>query len=371
VKRVAIIGCGVVGAAIAYELSLKPEFQVVVLDQNQPAAASTGAALGVLVAIISQKVKGRNWRLRQQSWARFQTLLPELEEKLGQPISCNRHGLLNLCFAAEDLPRWQSLQAIRQRQGFKLELWSPDQVAMACPYLKTDNIAAGIYSPDDWQVNPMELTKALVNAAAQQGVDFQFGQPVVDFAVATSTSAQVKHCIAIKTPDQEIAADYVVLASGLGTTPLTEQLQQPTAIGPVLGQALQLHLDTPLGDPDFQPLVNGDDVHLVPIGHGDYWVGATVEFPSQEATADMELVPDAARLETMLQAATDYCPALAKGTVTRQWFGLRPRPQGQAAPVIKPVEGFSNVWLATGHYRNGVLLAPATALAIKQQLEML
>jgi glycine oxidase len=368
-KRVVIIGCGVVGAAIAYELSLNPTFEVVVLEQAQPAAASTGAALGVLVAIISQKVKGRNWRLRQQSWSRFQTLIPELEAKLGQSIQCNRQGILNLCFGEEDLPRWESLQAIRQRQGFSLEIWSPEQVAAACPHLRTDHVAAGIYSPQDFQVNPTELTQALVKAAAQNGVEFHFGQPVVDFAVAGED--EEPHCTALKTLNEKFQADYVVLASGLGTTPLTEHLQQPIAIGPVLGQALQLHLEAPLGNPDFQPLVNGDDVHLVPIGNGDYWVGATVEFPPETTATEVELVPEAERLEGVLQAAIAYCPALAEGTITRQWFGLRPRPQGQGAPVIKPVQGYSNVWLATGHYRNGVLLAPATALLIREQLEAL
>ncbi|HSM82317.1 MAG TPA: FAD-dependent oxidoreductase, partial [Nodosilinea sp.] len=134
-------------------------------------------------------------------------------------------------------------------------------------------------------------------------------------------------------------------------------------------QALRLHLDHPLGHPDFQPVVNGHDIHLVPLGEGDYWVGATVEFPPEISPAEaLALQPEPEGLEALLAKATAYCPALAKGTVTERWTGLRPRPQGQAAPVIQPLAGHSNVWLATGHYRNGVLLAPATALAICEAL---
>jgi glycine oxidase len=71
--RIVVIGCGVVGAAIAYELSRIPQFEITVLDQQPPAQAATGAALGVLMGIISQKTKGRAWHLRQTSIRRYAT----------------------------------------------------------------------------------------------------------------------------------------------------------------------------------------------------------------------------------------------------------------------------------------------------------
>ncbi|MEO0868184.1 MAG: FAD-binding oxidoreductase, partial [Cyanobacteria bacterium J06642_11] len=137
---------------------------------------------------------------------------------------------------------------------------------------------------------------------------------------------------------------------------------------PVLGQALELELEQPLGTEDFQPVINGHDVHIVPLGENRYWLGATVEFPpggeAVELPLQVDLVPAAEQLEHMRQVATDYCPALIKARIVRHWSGLRPRPQGQGAPVIKPLEGLENVILATGHYRNGVLLAPATAMTV-------
>ncbi|NJL45326.1 MAG: FAD-binding oxidoreductase [Leptolyngbyaceae cyanobacterium SM2_3_12] len=98
-------------------------------------------------------------------------------------------------------------------------------------------------------------------------------------------------------------------------------------------------------------------------------MGATVEFPPDSNLANsLTLQPEAERLQAVLEGAIAYCPALAQGEITERWFGLRPRPQGQAAPVIQPLLGYSNIWLATGHYRNGVLLAPATALAMVEHL---
>jgi glycine oxidase len=365
--RIAIVGCGIVGAAIAYELSLNPEFEVLVFDAKTPGKASTSAALGILVAVISQKVKGRNWTLREQSLQRYQTLIPELEATTGQTIDRNTEGLLDLCFEVENLPRWESLQAIRRDQGYDLTIWSPDQVAQTCPHVSTGSLAAGIFSPQDFQVNPASLTSALVEAATLNGVQCYFEQPVIDFEAPTTSDGHP--CRAIITPHNIVEVDGVVLASGLGTTSLTHKLSQPTAIGPVLGQGLELQLDHPLGNPGFQPVLNGEDIHVVPLGKGRYWVGATVEFPPDTTVEEVtDLKPEAKRLDEMLQQAIAFCPGLAQGTLVRTWFGLRPRPQGQAAPVIKAVEGYGNIWLATGHYRNGVLLAPATALKVKHML---
>jgi glycine/D-amino acid oxidase-like deaminating enzyme len=150
------------------------------------------------------------------------------------------------------------------------------------------------------------------------------------------------------------------VSSGLGSTPLLAQLEQPVAIKPVLGQALLLQLPQHLGNLDFQPVITGDDVHIVPVGAGKYWVGATVEFPN----AAGEVVAEAELLEKVRQEALTFCPALAQAKILRSWYGLRPRPDGRPAPIIEKLPGYHNIMLATGHYRNGVLLAPATAQAV-------
>ncbi|QQE66899.1 hypothetical protein GFS31_36030 [Leptolyngbya sp. BL0902] len=367
-NRVVIVGCGVIGATIAYELSQSPDLHITVIDAHAPASGSTGAALGVAMAVISQKAKGRNWRLREQSLRRYPTLLAELEAATGQLIQRNQ-GILKICFDIEDLPRWQSLQAIRQAQGYSLELWTPEQILERCPYLDVSRAVVGVYSPQDIQVNPTELTQALVTAARQRGVSFQFGEAVIGFETATSGATTI--CTGVQTAGQTFPTDRVIVAAGLGSTPLTASLPQPTVLGPVLGQGLRLHLAQPLGNPSSPLVINGNDIHLVPLGGGDYWIGATVEFPAHPddpaaAIADfLSHPPDPSLLDEVLQGAIAYCPALAQGTITDRWFGLRPRPQGQAAPVLKPLEGCANGMLATGHYRNGVLLAPATALAVR------
>jgi glycine oxidase len=94
-KKIVIIGGGIIGATIAYELSLNPSFDLTLLEQeNTSAFHSTGAALGVLMGFISQKTKGRGWKLRQESLTRYETLIPELERlTVKKFISINRESL--------------------------------------------------------------------------------------------------------------------------------------------------------------------------------------------------------------------------------------------------------------------------------------
>lgn len=101
-NQVVIIGCGLVGAAIAYELSAIADLKITVLDRQLPAQGSTGAALGVLMGAISQKKKGRAWALREHSLRTYETWVPELEQMTGQSIPFNRDGLVCLTFDDED-----------------------------------------------------------------------------------------------------------------------------------------------------------------------------------------------------------------------------------------------------------------------------
>ena len=365
-SNVVIVGCGVVGAAIAYELSHVDGLTITVIDRQQPAQAATGAALGVLMGAISQKTKGNNLRMRLLGIERYNDWMPQLEALTSQSILFNRQGILRLCFEGETLDGWRKLAEVRRSQGLRLELLDRAQLAADYPQINLERVMAAIYSPDDRQVDPTALTQALVTAAAQNGVTFQFGTAVVavepyDRSIQPSETT-LQQCQQLETTDGTLAIDWLVIAAGLGSTPLTTMLQQPVDIRPVLGQAIHVRLPKPLGISPLQPVITGDDVHLVPLGQGDYWIGATVEF------SDAASLPTAnvAMLNTMMQQAIALCPELKSGTVIRSWSGLRPRPEGRPAPIVERLPGYCNVLLATGHYRNGVLLAPATAEKIRQ-----
>ncbi|MGF1491438.1 MAG: NAD(P)/FAD-dependent oxidoreductase [Microcoleaceae cyanobacterium] len=358
--RIAIVGCGVVGAAIAYELSRIDCLSLIVFDQQSPAQASTGAALGILVGIISQKTKGRAWELRQRSIRRYHTLIPELESILGQSIPGNRHGLLDLQFAGANLQVWQNLIEIRREQGWCLELLDPEQVQARYPKINCEGVTGAVYSPQDQQIEPIALTLALVEAARKNGVNFQFGTTVQP--IASKDHWQSPHVLkGLQTSRGNWPVDAVILASGLGTSAVSHTAPR---MQPVLGQAMRLRLNTTL-DPNL-PVVSGEDVHIVPLNSHECWIGATVEFSTGEDLEEVTADPE--RMTTVQEQAIQMYPDLAHAEMVDYWSGLRPRPVGQSAPVIEPLPGFSNILLATGHYRNGVLLAPATAEIVRDRL---
>ncbi len=351
--RVAIIGCGIVGASIAFELSQFPELKVTVFDKQPPAQGSTGAALGVLMGVISHKTKGRNWQLRETSLQRYETLIPELEALTGRKIPFNKQGILMLCSEGEDLSKWEKLIATRESQGWQLELWDRERVRELCPHLcLNDKIIAAIYSPQDRQVDPTALTLALVDAAKLKGVNFEFGVEVQGITELNYQASQIqlpssiavnKSCGTGILPVAE-NFDRLIVCAGLGSAAVTASLNQLVDIRPVLGQALHLLTPNPVGNPDFTPVITCDDVHIVPVGNQEFWVGATLEFSENggeiEANADM--------LEQVRARAIALCPALAFASIIRKWSGLRPRPEGRAAPIIGTLPGNDRVFIASG-----------------------
>lgn len=365
--RIGIIGCGVVGAAIAFELSQLHD--VTVWDmRSQHQWGATGAALGVLGAALSLKLKGKHLQLRLDSLKLFETLIPKLEALTGVPMPHNRQGILQLCFDEQELHRWFKTQDVRAKQGFQLEIWNRDQLLQAHPHLQSAHLAdteqpvvGAIYSPQDRQIDPVAFTQVLIKAAQINGAEIRYQTPVNHFRTSgLDPSQQVTH-VCTDTADHPV--DWLIVSAGLGSMPLTTTLKQTVPIYPVLGQAL--HLQRPQTLSRSMPVVNGNQIHIVPTSPTEIWVGATVEFPA-EIGAD--IAPDPDQLQALHRQAIALDASLAEATVLRTWSGLRPRPHERPAPIIETLPGYSNIVLASGHYRNGVLLAPITAQKVRQLL---
>jgi glycine oxidase len=357
-QQITIIGCGIVGATIAYELSRLGRYEIVVYDAARPAQAATGAALGVLMGIISHKVKGRAWKWRDESIRYYYETIPALERVTGLNIPHNTQGIVKLLAPEDDRGKWQQLVAIRQQQQWQLELWDTARISDRLPQIAPQFSSNAVYSLQDLQVDPIALTTALVAAAQLNGVKFQF-----DRSIAAIGADSAGYCEILATDRSSFHSDWTIVTAGVGATQLLAPLAS-IAINPVLGQAIHFRLPQRLGHPDFQPVVTHADVHIVPAGGNDYWVGATVEFP-----IDGVVAAQTEALERLQRVAIGFCPDLAHGEIIRTWTGLRPRPHERPAPVIDRLGANGRVLVATGHYRNGILLAPATAREVDELMQ--
>ena len=333
-----IIGCGAIGASIAYKLSQSASLQVTVLEANSQAGkGATGASLGVLMAACSQKATGDLVTLRLASLRLYEQLIPQLESQTGLSIP-NCAGILCLSQKIGSEPKWQSLIGKRQQQGFDLRFFDRDHVRSNYPFLSAQS---ALYSPSDRALQPSMLVQALVKAATLNGAKFIYDHPVDRLADIPN-------------------ADKIVITAGLGSDRLRQSLslepdQPSNLLAPVGGQAILAELpDLSLNSVIHAEAANGEDINIVPLGFDRYWIGATVEF-------EPDTLPRNSNISLLLDKAIEFCPAFAQAEIIETWAGYRPRPVDRRSPILGFLPSHPNISIATGHYRNGVLMAPITA----------
>lgn len=330
---VTIIGCGVVGAMLAYELRSTGLDVEVVEANSRPAMVSTGAALGVLMAACSSKAKGDLVDLRLKSLSKYDRLIADLRQQTNLSILYNRKGILNLYRSQAAETKSRSLIEIRKEQGFELQWLEGIDISQRFPHWQADG---GLFSPCDRAVHPTQLVNALVAAASLDGVKFYWNTPIKSL--------------------QDISSDRIVITAGMGANKLlTEALGKSNLLQPVGGQALLVECpDLNLSEVVHFENEDGSDVNVVPLGNDLYWLGATVEF-------EYDQLPSVANEKLLLDQAIAWCPLFKDAKVLETWAGDRPRPQGARAPILGFVPEYPHILIATGHYRNGVLMAPVTA----------
>ncbi|MCP9808141.1 FAD-binding oxidoreductase [Cyanobium sp. HWJ4-Hawea] len=347
-QSVLVVGAGMVGLSIAWWLQLQGH-RVELID---PQPAASPAALGVLMAQVFHRSSGRGWRLRQRSLELWNQWLPLLADQ-GHPIHW-RPGLLLLAASPEERSRQERLAAERQGQGLPLTLWNQDQLAQLQPQLPPGGSGA-IHSAADGQLDPAQALRAFRLDGERLGMATH-----QDRVVILRRGGAGQRWRAEGQSGRSWQADWCVVSAAVASSALLEPLGYQLPMEPVLGQALELELQEEPGW-NWPGAVLWQGINLVPrpdLGGGRrLWLGATLE-PGELAA------PEA--LSQLRQLNGNAPPWLEKAQVVRQWQGHRPHPIGQPAPLLQKLE--DGLILASGHYRNGVLLAPATAEWVAGQI---
>jgi glycine/D-amino acid oxidase-like deaminating enzyme len=170
---------------------------------------------------------------------------------------------------------------------------------------------------------------------------------------------------------EDISSDRIIVTAGLGSNALLAPILQnrnQDLLQPVGGQALRLKIP----NLNLHHVIHAEkssedgadansDINIVPLGNDQYWLGATVEF-------EYEQLPREANISFLLDQAIAWCPTFANAEVLETWAGDRPRPDGVQAPVLGFAPNHPHILIATGHYRNGVMMAPITAKITKDLL---
>ncbi len=349
-----VVGGGLVGLSVAWQLLQRGHPVALVdpqLEQADPAHCGSAAALGVLMAQVFHRASGRGWRLRQRSHALWPQWVAALEAR-GHRLP-RRRGLLLLAATAEELERQRKLVEHRRQLGFHLEIWEPKRLAKLVPAVPAAALG-GLFSPEDGQLDPGPLLEALWHECRRLGLQAHRDRAT---RLERSGSTWLVHTGS----DQCHRAAWLVVSAGVHSGSLLQGLGHQLPMEPVLGQALELELATAQAW-TWPGVTVWKGLNVVPrpdlSGGRRLWLGATLEPGDQaSAAARAELRSwGPSPVEAPVAHELDW---LTSARVVRHWQGLRCRPVGRPAPILEQLE--PGLLVVGGHYRNGVLLAPASA----------
>ncbi|HEY8369121.1 MAG TPA: glycine oxidase ThiO [Thermodesulfobacteriota bacterium] len=339
---VVIAGAGIIGSALALELADAGR-RVTVVDRAEPGAGASSAAAGMLVPQGETAAAGPFLDLARASLPLFEPLAARLRDRTGVDVELRQPGLLRVALDEGEAAHLAETAARRRADGDDARWLDAAEARRLEPAL-SPRVLGALHDPTPWQVDNERLTRALADLARDRGVEFRLG------AAVTGLSREGERVTGLETEAGPLPAGVTVLAAGAWSARLAATLGLVVPVRPVKGQMIETRL--PVGR--LHALVWTADAYLVPRAAGRVLVGATVE----EAGFDTRVTLGA--VASLARAACDGVPALADAGVVRAWAGLRPgTPDG--LPILGAVPGLSGLVLATGHFRNGILLAPITA----------
>jgi glycine oxidase len=355
-----VVGGGVIGLGIAWRAALAG-MAVTVVDQA-PGRGASWAAAGMLAPVTEVHYGERPLlSLNLAAAARWPAFAAEVEEASGLPVGYRPGGTLAVARDADDNAALEDLYQFQLRCGLEVERLRSRECRQLEPGL-APSIRGGILAAGDHQVDNRALVEALLVACRRAGVRMVTGR-VAELAVQADRVSGVILASGGPVPSradgETLAAGVVVLAAGCwsgGLRGLAAEVLPP--VRPVKGQLL--YLRGPADQPLCSRNVRGLEVYVVPRTDGRVVVGATIEEQGFDTTATAGAVSD------LLRAALELLPDVAELELAETVVGLRPGSPDNA-PMLGPA-GPDGLVVATGHYRNGILLTPVTADAIAELL---
>lgn len=347
---VIIVGGGLIGGSIAFELASE-KLRAAVLDRQEPGREASWAAAGMLSPGPDSPESSALVPLGVESMRLYPEFIAAVEGASGKSTDFTRNGTFEVFRGPEAEIARNKMVAEFHRVGLAAEAMSANEARKHEPSLGPQARAVA-WLPDEATVDPRLLLEAVFAAATHRGAEIR-ANCAVDALLYESGA-----CTGVIADGQKIAAKQVVIAAGSFCGTIADaahelaphpQLRQYAPVHPVRGQMLALRS----ASVQLKKVLRSRHGYLVPRRDGRIIAGSTLE----DAGFVKQVTPQGVR--QILDAALELAPALADAKIFEEWSGLRP-----GTPDLLPIIGRTDIaglWLATGHYRNGILLAPATA----------
>lgn len=338
-----VVGAGIVGCAIAYELARRGA-SVQIVDERSAGMGATQASAGILAPYIEAEADSAFLKLTVRGLNQYDQFMAQVVADSAMAVSYHRTGTLEVATDEAEMHALRNLAARLEAQGVTLGLFDQNAVRAEEPNL-ADDVVGGLVVPAHGFVGVAEMTRALAAAARRHGAQVIEGSRVRRIQPVDGGD------LLVETARGPLTGNAVVLAAGSWSGRIEiAGVAAAVRVRPVRGQLLQLSWN----GPPIRRVLWSARCYLVPWDDGTLLVGATVEDAGFDERATVAGVRD------LLEAACDLVPHAWTASFLGARVGLRPA-SGDGLPMIGGSQVVPNLMYATGHYRNGVLLAPLTA----------
>lgn len=345
---VIVVGGGIMGCSVAHRLA-KDDVQVLVLEKSVPGAEASSAAAGILGPSVESFRDAFALQLGRRSRELHAELADEFHALFGVDIGFRRCGVIKLAFDETEQSDICARATALAAHDIHYEQWTREDLLQAEPSCNPEVIGA-LHVAEDAQVEPKKLLSTLARGAEHEGAVFRSGSTVHHIVIDRGRARGVK------VDGEVIEADCIVVAAGSWTTLIPGIRLDSNTIYPVRGQMLATHTRPPI----FRRVVFGAGGYVVTRPDGRVLCGSTEERVGFERGVTL------GGMAEVIETARRIAPALTTAVVRDHWSSFRP-----GTPDGLPLVGETHVerlLLASGHYRNGILLAPLTADLIAREI---
>jgi len=338
---VIVVGGGLMGCSIAYRLA-KDGTRVLVLERSIPGAEASSAAAGILGPTVESFDDALALQLGRRSRELHAELADELDELFGVDVGFRRCGVVKLAFDDEELAELDAQARSLEVHGVRCDRWTPDELRREEPAANPEAVGA-LSVAEDAQVEPRKLLSAVALGAEREGAVFRSGSTV------RAVKVEAGRVRGVELGDETLEAERLVIAAGSWTTLIAGLPFDSKTIYPVRGQMIATHSRPPI----FRRVVFGAGGYVITRPYGQVLCGSTMEHVGFERGITF------AGMANVIDKATRIAPGLLSAPIDDHWSSFRPG-TADGLPLVGETR-IAGLFLASGHYRNGILLAPLTA----------
>jgi glycine oxidase len=341
----AIAGGGVIGGAIALELS-RAGMRVGVFDRQQPGQEASWASAGILSPAPESPGMIALVPLGKRSLSLYPEFVAQVEEISGQSTGFRPEGTVEALFSADTKAELSTIIALHHGLGLKAEPLRGEDARELEPALSED-VEAAVLRPEECSIDNRALTNAVLEAARRSGAE------VFSDASVRGIWREGNRCAGLILANEKVEAKWTIVAAGCFSAAI-EGMAAYAPVRPAKGQMVALRAE----ELKIERVLWSEKIYLVPRNDGRILAGATVEYVGFDRRAT------AGGVEKILSAAIELAPGLANARIEETWAGLRPDTPDHL-PILGPTD-LDGLLMATGHFRSGILLTPITARLMRE-----